>query len=122
MVTTEAVDGGVAPQAWDARSQRETYLRSPGPWVPGGAPEPALGTLHSCPSWNLGVDPPARETGTLRKEALLGPGIWCRSSRADPPSCPPGCQSPCLQADQLISLDSPPPFLDRQGRGWRGYI
>ena len=55
------------------------------------------------------------ETGTLRKEALLGPGIWCRSSRAAPPSCPPRCQNPRLRADQLIGLDSPPPFLDRRG-------
>lgn len=55
------------------------------------------------------------ETGTLRKEALLGPGIWCRSSRAAPPSCPPRCQNPRLRADQLIGLDSPPPFLDCRG-------
>ena len=48
-MTTEAEVGGVQPQAWDARSQREICLGSPGPQVPGGAP--ALPWAHpSCPS------------------------------------------------------------------------
>lgn len=77
-MTTEAVDGGCShkPGMPGARERPSPGAQGPGPGghllCPGGHD---LGSQHR---WNLGVDPPARgETGTLRKEALLGPGIWC---------------------------------------------
>lgn len=100
---------GVATN-WDARSQRDPAGE---PRAPGPGRAPALSRAHpSCPS--IAGTQLLGETGTLRKEALLGLGIWYRSSHAAPPSCP-RCQSPRLRADQLIALDSPPPFLGRQG-------
>ena len=50
-MTTEAEGGGLRPQAWDARSQRETCLGSPGPQVPGGAAglwDPSLQAPLTC--------------------------------------------------------------------------
>ena len=111
-MTTQAKTGGARPQA-KGRQEPPDLAGEPTAWCLGRGTALRLGPPILCQHrWALGISPPAGG-GEPKKRGLRWALELGTKERAVPPLpavlC--GCQTHCPRADQLIRLDSPPPFL-----------